>query len=241
MRLASLSKKFERGTKITTVKDSVILLRFMRENLVKKSTLMPIILVFSLFVNIYQYKNSISGQSKNMKLVKDKVRMKKSSIKKHEVIPAKEKKHNLKGIKNSFLETEKRDYSDLQETKIENKNYINADEVEKAQEAWHRKASDFFTVELGLDGQTIEEFFQLNKDREKELNEFMRSRINHNGGDQFFYTLEDIVNENKINEKYLEKVKSMLGPGNYENYKVFRNQYNKKIIESGEGFYLIEI
>lgn len=203
-----------------------------------KSTLV-LFLVVSVCLNIYQFNFGKTKADQNQ--LQDSIGVKQSAIKKEAIIPQAEKAQNLKGIKSSFLETDKRDYKDLQETKIENKNYINADEVDKAEQAWKRKASDFFAVELGLDGQTIEEFFQLNIEREKELNAFMRSRITENGGDQFFYTLEDIVNENKINERYLNKLKSMLGPQGYKDYKTFRNRYNQQIIESGEGFYLIEI
>jgi len=193
------------------------------------------LLIISVAANIY-FLNKPSKQS----AVVDKVDLSQAAIKKHEVQTS-EKEGNLRGIKNSILEIKERDYSGLKETKIEQEKYINEDEVEKAQEAWKKMATDFMVGELDLDQNIIDEYFQLDRRREKALSEFMQNRINDNGGDQFFYTLEDIVNENKINEKFLGELKAMFGPQGYEEYKKFRNNYNRKIIESGEGFFLIEL
>lgn len=198
------------------------------------------LLLISVSFNVYFLTNNDSESYENQDEL-DQVSTSQAAIKNKPITEVK-RQENLKAIKENVLEVKKdTQYEQLKETRIEEKNYINEDEVEKAKEAWKSSATEFMNSELELDQDKIDAYFSLEVERDRALSKFMQKRITDNGGDQFFYTLEDIVDENKINELYLNKLKALLGPDSYEDYKNFRNAYNKKIIESGEGFFLIEI
>lgn len=197
--------------------------------------------MISVAFNIYFINKPEVSSLEKIEKKKDSVSTKSSAINKQQVLN-KTRDNNLRGIKNDILEIKDNVDTGLQESKAEEKHpYIDASEIEKSKEAWRKKATDFMMQELALDNQVIDEYFQLDVRREQALSEFMRKRVEDNGGDQFFYTLEDIVEENKINIKFLDELKAMFGPEGYEQYKKFRNQHNRNIIETGEGFFLIEL
>lgn len=170
----------------------------------------------------------------------DQVNFKQAAIKK-EISPIARKPEKLTEIKNDVLDINDNKTHQLKKTEIEKEKYIDEGEIDKAKEAWNQKATDFLGTNIGLSDDQIQEFLQLNTNRLKELDEYMRNRMESNGGDQFFYTVEDIVDENKINIKYLIKLQALLGADGYEQYKEFRNEYNQSVIDSGHGFFLIDL
>lgn len=205
-------------------------------------TILSLCLIVSIGFNLYFINRPDQKTEKKTPIKNDSISTQQSAIAKNPNMNQ-VRNNNLLGIKHDILEIKDSIDSGLQETKVDEKNpyLINEEEVDKAKEVWRKKVSDFMQIELALDNNTIDQYLQLAQKREQMLSEFMQKRMEENGGDQIFYTLEDLVAENQINVKILAELKSMLGVEGYERYKKFRNDYNQKIIEGGEGFFLIEL
>ena len=199
---------------------------------------LSITLSLSVALNIFLLLQKENPEREQTALAEDQVTFKKSALKKQEL--KKSPRDEIKNIKTQILDINPKENSDLQKTEV-NDGYLDEEEVQRAEQAWVNSAGDFLSASIGLREEEIRSYFKLSDDRNNELNRFIRERIEAKGRDQFFYTVEDIVLENKINEKYLSRLKGLLGQDGYDRYKQFRDEYNQKIIESGEGFYLIEL
>lgn len=113
------------------------------------------------------------------------------------------------------------------------------EEIIESQEKWRDNVSEFFITSLDLRESDVDKYFEIKKSREKELSLFLTERIRSQGS--FIYTLEDMVDENKINEKYLNHLKKLMGEQGYNAYRSFRDSHNQQMIESQQMHSLIEL
>lgn len=113
------------------------------------------------------------------------------------------------------------------------------EELVEAQERWREDISDFFVEDLELRERDVDQYFAIKDARDKELSKFLTERIKSQGS--FIYTLEDMVDENKINERYLKELKALMGKRGYENYKAFRDKHNREMIQNNKTHSLIEL
>lgn len=112
-------------------------------------------------------------------------------------------------------------------------------EMIESQERWRENVTDFFIDGLDLRESDADKYFEIKDLREKELSKFLTERIRSQGS--FIYTLEDMVDENKINEKYLNQLRTLMGKDGYNSYRAFRDNHNQQMIESQQMHSLIEL
>lgn len=113
------------------------------------------------------------------------------------------------------------------------------EELADSQEKWRENITDFMISGLNLRDNDVDQYFEIKNARDRELSQFLTERVKSQGS--FIYTLEDMVEENKINEKYLNQLKSLMGDQGYESYKAFRDLHNHQMIESQQMHSLIEL
>lgn len=113
------------------------------------------------------------------------------------------------------------------------------EELAESQEKWKENITDFFLAELNLRERAVDQYYEIKNSRDKELSLFLTERVKSQGS--FIYTLEDMVDENKINEKYLNQLKKLMGVQGYNSYKAFRDLHNHQMIESQQMHSLIEL
>ena len=113
------------------------------------------------------------------------------------------------------------------------------EELVESQEKWRENVTDFFLTGLDLRESDVDKYYEIKRSREKELSQFLTERIRSQGS--FIYTLEDMVDENKINERYLNKLKDLMGEQGYQSYRAFRDSHNQQMIESQQMHSLIEL
>lgn len=108
---------------------------------------------------------------------------------------------------------------------------------------YQTEASLFFVDKLKLTQELAEEYFALQKSRQEEINKFYTKKYEEPGFDpdeMYFSNAEDEVERAKITEKYLTKLKTLLGDDGFKNLKRFNKDYLKKAHEDQRYFHLIE-
>ena len=159
----------------------------------------------------------------------DKVKVAQSAIKKIDLSHT-ERQKNLNQIKYEILEVEQRPEAEAKENEAKK-----AEPEVAPKQVWIKKIK----TNLGLTIQQQKTYLELAKLREQELSDFVKSKVQAN--ETFFYTLEDMVEENKINTKYLSLLIQTLGQESYEKYKKIRNDFNQEMIQKGESSFLVEL
>jgi hypothetical protein len=210
-----------------------------------KSYILGALLICSVILNIFQLMENETivyndlDSDYDIVLKNDKVKTGQASIRKNEQL-LNDNSHlqNLGTFKKSVLGAKDAPESGpMMKTQI-NENF-NESEIEKAQEVWREKATDFFVEEFDFENGQIDEYFNLGKARELEISEYLEQQID--GDNTFIYTVENMVEENKINIKYLDKMKALFGEVGYEKYKTYRNKYNREMMDREEGYFPIEL
>lgn len=171
---------------------------------------------------------------------KDQVNTAQASIKNNsKLVNNKSHKGNLGKFKESVLgvSSEQDQSGPMMKTEI-NQNF-NESEIDRAKEVWREKATEYFVGELEFDPEQIEEYFSIGNNREAEISEYLQEKID--GESTFIYTVENMVEENEINIKFLKKMKSLFGESGYEKYKVYRDKYNQEMMDRDEGYFPIEL
>ena len=101
---------------------------------------------------------------------------------------------------------------------------------------WDIQLDKFLEEELKLDRDQIRSLAELKRNRLIEIDNFLKSRIQESK--TYYFSVEDQIAQSKINEKYLNKQRELLGESNYIRYKEYRSEYNRKLMET-EGMYLL--
>lgn len=215
-----------------------------------KSYILGTFLICSLILNLFQlmdnetivYDDLSSELGHDIKVAqkKDLVNTGQASIKNNsKLVNNKSHKGNLGKFKESVLGVtpDESESGPMLKTHI-NEQFIES-EIDKAKEVWREKATDYFVGELRFDAEQIEEYFSIGNEREAQISEYLQEKID--GESTFIYTVENMVEENEINLKFLKKMKELFGEAGYEKYKVYRDKYNQEMMDRDEGYFPIEL
>lgn len=209
--------------------------------------LLTFIFIVSLSLNIYflttktAYVETVSDSfdtyktKPNHKLpVEDEINLAQASIKKTECPPP----QNIDEVKQEFMqapsqvELEKDD-----EFVFDEKEYQKASE--QFYESANKKIAEFLEYKVGLNFEQVDKYYELKNNRQKEIDEYIQSRFSEmqeNGAKHLILSMEDTIEMGKINQKYLERLKSNIGDDAYERYQDFKQALNNQS-QSEENFY----
>lgn len=203
------------------------------------------LLVGSVGLNIYLLNNPVMVQDnldEDLVAPIDEIKMAQSAVRKVSSDIKEKHQDNLSTIKSKFLPKEEDPEIDAAET-LEKDPYNDEYEIEysKQKENWEREVTTFLGENIGLDTEGVEKYFQLMRDREQAISDYISPKIQANGQDQtYMFTLEDNIATAKINEKFLNKLKASLGPDGFKNYQKFKADYNKDQIDRGNAHFFME-
>ncbi len=113
----------------------------------------------------------------------------------------------------------------------------------KFEQEYQNETKNFFIDKLKLNQEVAEQYFALQKARQDEINQFYTKKYEEPGfepEEMYFSDADDEVERAQITEKYLIKLKALLGPDGYKNLKRFNKDYLKKAHEDKRLFHLIE-
>ncbi len=148
---------------------------------------------------------------------------------------------NIKDIRNNFLpETagKNKEGSALEESKKSRQDYDR--EFEKAKEEWKEKLTRYMEDELGLEPPQVDQYFDIGQEREGAITRYLAPKFENAKDGPYFFSIEDNVAIGKINEKHLKQLKVEMGEEAYEQYIEYRQEYNKKAMESGNADFFME-
>ncbi|MAX67003.1 MAG: hypothetical protein QF441_15875 [Bacteriovoracaceae bacterium] len=150
--------------------------------------------------------------------------------------PVRNNSKKLKEIEKSFFPNK-----DSNEAEVSNKTESNFSEkdYENSQQAWKDTVTEYLEYELRVPFTSIQTYFDIQKQREQEISEYMAPKL-QNTDETYLFTMEDNIEMAKINSKYLKRLQETLGEKAYREFINFRQKYNKKMIESGEGHFYID-
>ena len=202
----------------------------------RKATL-PIALATSVALNVYLMIDRPEPVQVSAKIVEDfevdSIKTKQAAVKKQINPSGKDSAVSKKPDKTN------RPVSEIVESPTLYTGLPTEEELVESQERWRENVSDFFVANLDLRESDVDKYFDIKNSRDRELSKFLTERIKNQGS--FIYTLEDMVDENKINERYLNKLKNLMGDQGYKDYKAFRDQHNREMIENQQTHSLIEL
>ena len=205
-----------------------------------------LLLVFSFALNIYFFLDW-----RNSETMRDEVSSKASALRlEKSYVPKKRHENNLEFIQDEMLPQDKSasDQVKLEDTpskeeKVKQVDFHEFDEraAHESMKAWRRDSRAFIERDLGLDSQVADLYFEVREKRRKEIDEYFEPRMNDLQQDQtYIWSMEDNIAISKINERYLNLLKSGMGKSNYEAFKKFRQRNNRKSMENREGAVWIE-
>lgn len=210
-----------------------------------KTYLVSILLFGSLGLNIYLLNSYVvtSGQLDD-DIVEpiDEIKLAQSAVKKNQRKDKLNQSHisKLEEIQKKFL-PEKNVH---EEHKAANKETENSDSYEsdynKQKELWKEDVSAFLETELGLDPKQLDDYFNLQIQREKTLSDYFTPKLEVQGGGTYVFDVEDIIASAKINEKYLIMLKQQLGDEGYKKYSDFKKRINKRMMDNGNSYFIME-
>ena len=151
-------------------------------------------------------------------------------------------KQNMKIIENELLpeKTHSAKHDNLESTDESNTTERFHEDYERARGKWERDVSEFIERNLGLPMESVDAYLELQKQREKEVSEYMSPKLDSANGEAYLFTLEDNISIGKINEKYLTQLRANMGTEAYEKFIKYRQSYNREMIKSGDSPYFIE-
>lgn len=119
--------------------------------------------------------------------------------------------------------------------------YDYSKQLEQVRSDWNRKLMDVLITDLKISEDVLVDYQEMQKNLRKETDNFMQPLLeNYSSDEPYFFTIEDSVAISKINEKYIDKLKKLLGDAGYQLYKKTRIEYNKKMIEQEKFQYNID-
>jgi hypothetical protein len=173
----------------------------------------------------------------------DEISLSQSALQKPKITIKKNIKHIGK-IRKDFLPEDK-----AEEIKASNENieidekevtYINSN-YEVGVEKWKSIISEKFEIDAGLDSEVVDKYFEISQSRQKAIDKLMNPKFeNLPKGESLFISMEDNIEISKINESYMNELRSELGEENYNLYKKIRKDFNKKSLEPNSDHFYIE-
>ena len=194
-------------------------------------------LAFSLSLNFYFFMQGTEPESDSVSSIQSAVKLDKSRI------PDLRHKNNIEIIEDEIL-PEKRDQN-ITERPVSEKDEelatssLSNEQYKQTQERWDKETRAFLERDLGLNPELASFYFELANKRRLEIDAYLTPKIEENR-EVFGFTIEDNIHLSKINEKYLNFLKTAIGEENYEQYKNYRARQNKKFMEEGLIHYWIE-
>ncbi len=213
-----------------------------------KKLIFPVIFTISIGLNFYL----LSGDSELLvsddlddalyEEVNDQISVAQSAIKKTDLLAHKKSHHkqNIKVIENEINTANEPDHQDDRGYSEDKASEDFERNYEQSKLKWDQDSQDYFERELGLRIEAYETYLELQKLREKEVSNYMTPKIEDANGEPYLFTLEDNIEIGKINSKYLKQLKDTMGAESYERYINFRQNYNKKLITSGNAHFYVE-
>lgn len=188
-------------------------------------------LVVSILFNVYLFSETRDLQSEvtglSIKLNTDKVTLSQASIK------------DISTIKTKSPTLAESEVTDVVSNPTMYTGLPTEQDLAESQERWKENITEFFTTGLDLRESAVDQYYEIKDSRERELSKYLTELVRSQGS--FIYTLENMVEENKINEKYLNQLKNLMGVQGYKAYKAFRDLHNHQMIESQQMHSLIEL
>ena len=109
---------------------------------------------------------------------------------------------------------------------------------------WLSESSDFFKNKLLLTDEQVISIHALKSGREQEFNAFIIPKINAHrkqfGTGPYLYSMVDSVFMGRLNEKYMGRLKKLIGDKNFELYEEFKNEFNRKLISINKSQNIID-
>lgn len=113
-----------------------------------------------------------------------------------------------------------------------------------SQQKWLVQSSEFFKQKLGLSDHQIMSFHSLKSSREQELNAYIIPKINayhlKYAQSPYIYSMQDSVFIGRLNEKYMARLKKLMGQKNFKLYESFKNSFNRKLISLKQDHKIID-
>lgn len=201
------------------------------------------LLLGSVTLNIYLINTEVivsNDLDSDLIELNDEITIAQSALKKPK-ITIKNHKKVIEKISQDLMPEKKN--SPLEKTEVSEEKYPaidGQDQYEKSKELWRESVTSFFDMDLQLDPRQIESYFKLEKEREAEISRFMAPKIGDENDGPYLFTVEDNVALGKINEKYLNLLKSSFGKEAYDEYIQFRQSTNRRLIKSGDTHFYAE-
>jgi hypothetical protein len=126
----------------------------------------------------------------------------------------------------------KRDEENLDDSQLKFEEKAYQEESEKFFKQAHNRISEFLEVKIGLNPEQIELYESLKEGRSKEIDEFIKNRMEElkkDGETTMFLSMEDTIEIGKINQSYLKRFKSSIGSEAYERYRKFKREFNQEM------------
>jgi hypothetical protein len=215
-----------------------------------------LILLASLAVNIYLYNQNSKLELMLSTFEQDEVQTKSSAVNRS-VPPASsiEPVVESKSIDSKTVAARKAFEANLHEEKAE---YAEEDEefpeeslhmmqIGDIESSWVAGVQEYLEIDLGLSAEEFSQYMEIRVRRQEALDKYFLPKIKkaqeESGNEQvtYFPTPEDSIALGKINEKFANKLKGVLGENNYESFSDFRNRFNSKAVSEGNNpGYIIE-
>lgn len=144
--------------------------------------------------------------------------------------PSQQKPENLEEKVEALEEQERSEPVDYQEA------------YQQVNKKYNQETRAFIERDLGLSPETADFYFSLSQRRQKEIDDFVGPKIDpaNSGDEPYLFTIEDNIEMAKINAKYINLLKASMGEANYTQYKKFRQNLNRKLLEDGRGYFWVE-
>ncbi len=177
-----------------------------------------------------------------MEQVNDKVAFSQSAIaKKRGVKNFKDK--NIQKIRSKVLKSSRTEEQSNASSKIDKDQVEELDEtqIEQAMNAWKERTRGYMERDLGLFPEQVDEYFLLSENRQREISDYIKSISENRSDDMHFLSMEENIEISKINERYLNSMKRLLGEQGYKSYQKFRHHEVKKMVEEGDSYFFPDI
>lgn len=206
-----------------------------------KTLVLGILLLGSVGLNLYLLNATVVMEDDlddNLTTPLDEVKVAQSAVNKIKVMKNSLRIHDMKSSKpDSGVSKISR------KEKVDDKILSNfSDKYREEKEKWDSDLREFLEYEISLSTPQIQEIIELRDRRERERSDYFSEKIDQEGKSSFYiHTAQDRVDLAKIDKKYIEMIKQILGEDGYTRYQSFRDDYNaKKIDGKKEVYHFIE-
>ncbi|MCO4753454.1 MAG: hypothetical protein KC478_03185 [Bacteriovoracaceae bacterium] len=110
--------------------------------------------------------------------------------------------------------------------------------IAEVRESFEKDTIRFFEYELGLTSAQVNNYKNLQVERDAAIANYIDGRVDSNGG--FMPSPEQMVDLAQIDKKYIQKLKSAFGESAYEDYIKYRDNFNRRLREQDQFHYSIQ-